>query len=457
MAYVSHLQHIVGPLGDDPLTPDELSILLALPRAAQKTPHALFVRLPKGATAGDGHYDVSFAQAAAIVGRLASALKTRTDIQLGPGITVCLMIDPYVHGFFHQLAFWALGCTVQYVTGVFGEEMVDGQLKQAGCKLTVYLGKTKERVEARRDKHGIEMFELEESEYAGALVRQELAGLGPAPEWPTPKRPSPAVVIQSSSTTAMPKVLGFDLHFYALSIPHNSRRHLDSRPPSEFGSTKRPDTHPVLIASDPFWQPFHEHLLVHLVTATPFALTFPLRSLSVDDFAGWLKELDSMYSITLVGCGIQDQLSELMSEKRIVAHNLFGNSELSKLMTADRAPYNHLRPIPDFPPPLAVPALAWSVQSGIAKTNPNREVTLWYIVSRYPPLAHVMLRGRVPLKLEPFPGPGPYKGQPAMNLGDVFYEIITKEGEEKDVAYAHAARLDDYLRLNNDMDIVEDD
>ncbi|KAG8710898.1 hypothetical protein FRC09_020885 [Ceratobasidium sp. 395] len=480
--FTSDTHNFAGPSDTNPLTPDELSILLALPRAARTSPDSLFVRLPKGAVPSEGYLDVSCSQACAIVARLAAAWRARTSVPLGPGTTVCLMISPYLHGIFHHLALWALGCTVQYVTMLFGDEIVDTNLEQSGCKVVIYSGKTNEWVDERKKRHaGIEMVELTEDEYAGGLAQKELDGLDPAPAWPTPKRPCPASVIQSSSSTSKSKLMSFSLHYYTLGLAYNCCQHLAAQPYSPAAFPKRPQTHPRLIYTPPFWQTFHRFLLDHLVTATPFTLVPgpDMSCLSGHELAEWIKTLDvggmvsaafnvrdillidtytellqGLYAVTMIGSVVDEQLSDLITRKRIKATNTLGISELGRVMTANRPPYTYLRPFPDFPPPLAVPISDSSHQyhqtTSPVERPPGREVELWQLVSRCPQLAHIALRGGVPLKLEPFPGAGPYRGELGMNLGDVFYEMRTREGDEEDLVYAHVGRMDDYVRLSND-------
>ncbi|QRV93456.1 aminotransferase class I and II protein [Ceratobasidium sp. AG-Ba] len=469
-----------GPSSNDPLTPEELSILLALPRAAEKTPNSLFIRLPKGDKPGDGHIDVSYAQACSIISRLASAWRARTNLPLCTGTTVCLLIEPSLHGVFHHLAFWALGCTVQYATTELGDDITDALLEQSGCKLVVHYGKTSSWVRGRQDKHPqMEIFALDEDEQARALACKEFAGLGPAPEWPAPQRPSPAVIIQLSATTSTPKLMSFSLHFYTLGLPFNGRLLLACLPPCP-SSPKRPQTHPRLVGALPSWQSFHGCFVTHLVTATPMALIPIPQSLvlSTDDLASWIKVLDvggmsfcpfdirgillddahvelvqSMYLISMVGQVVDQQLSDLIVRRGINAANILGMTELGSLMVANRAPYTHLRPFPDFPPPLAVPISDSDMENRSAahgmRHPPRRDVQLWYLVSQCPQLADVALQKGSSLKLEPFPGPGPHKGELAMNMVDVFSQV-NGEGDE-DLAYVHIGRVDDYLRLYNDM------
>lgn len=116
-------------------------------------------------------------------------------------------------------------------------------------------------------------------------------------------------------------------------------------------------------------------------------------------------------------------------------------SELERLLVAPRTPFTHLRPFPDAPPPLVHP---------ISDPNPDgsRHVQLWSSISTSPILAHLIARGGVPLKLEPFPGEGPHHGEPAFNWGDVFLEVKTPLSE---TAYVHLGRADDRILLSHSV------
>lgn len=137
-----------GPADTDPLTDDELSLLLALPRAAQATPNATLFRLPRGPDPTLGWVDVTCAQAHSIVSRLASRLNTvlsdillkRTDgktTSVGPGTTVCILVQPAMNALFHHLALWSLGCTIQYTMMSLGEALVSRYVQQSGCDIAL--------------------------------------------------------------------------------------------------------------------------------------------------------------------------------------------------------------------------------------------------------------------------------------------------------------------------------
>jgi hypothetical protein len=115
-------------------------------------------------------------------------------------------------------------------------------------------------------------------------------------------------------------------------------------------------------------------------------------------------------------------------------------SELIRQMYASRAPFTHLRPYPDVPPPLVLP---------VSDPSPDgsRQVQLWHSVSTSPALAHLVAQGGVPLKLEPFPGEGPHHGELAINWGDVFKEVRVASRIGSETVYVHLGRADDQIRL----------
>lgn len=163
----------------------------------------------------------------------------------------------------------------------------------------------------------------------------------------------------------------------------------------------------------------------------------------------YAKFLQSLYSITVYGSIVDDATSNQWEANKLsitastlltqtLAHNLlqnlFGMSELGRLLYAHRAPFTHLRPYLD------TPLLVYP----LSEPNPDgsRQVQLWTSVSGSPRLAHLAAYGGVPLNLEPFPGEGPHHGQLAFNWGDIFLEVKSPE-----VAYIHLGRADDHIRL----------
>jgi hypothetical protein len=176
-----------GPRDSDPLTEGELSLLLAVPRAAQTTPDATLFRLPLGPDPAMGWIDVTCAEVYSIVSRLAAIWNTRlsellhkrtggTVSSVGPGTIVSILVQPSVHSIFHHLAFWALGCTVQYVSIFLGDEVVDANLTQSGSKIALYSGVDDTWVGERRARFDGDMVQLPDDEYAPRLAQVEKQG-----------------------------------------------------------------------------------------------------------------------------------------------------------------------------------------------------------------------------------------------------------------------------------------
>ncbi|KAF8595989.1 hypothetical protein BDV93DRAFT_611111 [Ceratobasidium sp. AG-I] len=481
-----------GPTDTDPLTDDELSILLAIPRAARVTPNATRFRLPRGPTPKLGWVDVTCAQTESIVARLAvqwnillsNVVHRRTvgeKSSVGPGTTVCILVQPPVSALFHHLAFWSLGCTVQYITQSLGESVISNCLRQSGCHIALCSEqdlRTKQLVEELN----IDVVALPDSECAVNLVMEEInSPANCTPSWPKPQRPSPAIIIHSSASTGEPKLMQFSLYYYTIGLASDCQRYL-SLPPrksSESQPAKGPLTHPRLVLNPPYWQSFYFLFIVHLVTATPVAFvpTSEGRRLSGNDIIAWVEALDagalvasshrirevlllethtellkSLYGISMSGSCVEDQASKLCEQYRLAATNIFGLSELSHLLFASQPPYNQLRPLPENPPPLIV-QISNTEQSCFSS---GREVQLWSSLSTSPRLAHLAARAGVSLKLEPYPGEGPHHGELAMNWGDIFREIqVPKPGTEgeTELVYIHLGREDDNMKISSNGSI----
>ncbi|KAB5589737.1 Potassium voltage-gated channel subfamily H member 2 [Ceratobasidium theobromae] len=465
-----------GPRDGDPLTEAELSLLLAIPRAAQTTPNGTLFRLPLGPDPSLGWVDVTCAETYSIVSRLAASWRTRLskildepEPKVGPGIIICILAQPSVHALFHLFAFWALGCTVQYVCTYMGNEIVDSNIRQSGCKVILYSGANEDWLRSQDQFDGA-LVELPENEYAHRLAQKEKEGSSePVPAWPKPQRPTPAVIIQSSASTGTPKLLRFSLYYYTIGHPFNCQKYLSLGHPQGRGG-KTPFTHPLLSVTPPFWQGFFIPLFVHLATATPLAIAHisDISTFTSEHLVDWARGLDvggitcstamlrnmatstveanaeflqSMYLIRITGSALGDAKSALFEKHNIPVTNIFGMSELVRLMSASHAPLTHLRPFPDVPPPLVVPVSE-------PDADGLRQVQLWHTASTSPALAHHMAYGGVPLKLEPFPGEGPHHGEAALNWGDIFQEVrVGSTSTSSEIAYMHIGRADDHIRL----------
>ncbi|KAF8596015.1 hypothetical protein BDV93DRAFT_563790 [Ceratobasidium sp. AG-I] len=417
----------VGPADTDPLTEDELSILLAIPRAARNSPHATLFRLPRGPDPTLGWVDVTCAQVESIVSRLASRwspilsgiIHARSGgrvSSVGPGTTICILVQPALNALFHHLAFWSLGCTIQYTMLVPGEDIASRYVQQAGCHIAL----------------------CSEDDLCTRAAMEQLGIAAHTPPWPEPRRPSPAVIIQSSASTGDPKLMRFSLHYYTLGLAWNCQRHLESsrKNASESQSDKQQSMRPRLVLIPPYWQSFYRSFFAHLVTATPiaFAHTSDTSRLSGAEIAAWLeglqagalvasahrvrevamlgthtKLLQNLSYIATSGSRVDQQTSNLFHAHGLKVTNIFGTSELGRLLYASHVPYTHLRPFPDVPPPLVFPVTATGKIAADTKSDeqPGRKVQLWSSLSTCIHLAHLSARGGVSLNLEPLPGKGP--------------------------------------------------
>ncbi|KAH7332781.1 hypothetical protein B0J17DRAFT_146027 [Rhizoctonia solani] len=112
------------------------------------------------------------------------------------------------------------------------------------------------------------------------------------------------------------------------------------------------------------------------------------------------------------------------------------------MMQSSKPPYTRLRPCHGAPPPLFHPILDYGPDG-------SRYVELWFAPTTSPVLAHHLAHGGVLVKLEPFPGDGPHKGEPAFNLGDIFQELTIRDEpeSESEIVHVHVGRHTDEARL----------
>ncbi|KAH7332772.1 hypothetical protein B0J17DRAFT_771550 [Rhizoctonia solani] len=462
-----------GPGNNDPLTELEREFILAIPRAAESTPNATQFRLPLGPRPSMGWIDVTCIQVRNIVARLAEVWKTKlSDIlgrPVGPGTIVCLLLEPDYHGIFHLFAFWAIGCTIQFVSTA-DLAILDAQLTRSGCEILVYSGFDNAWVEERKKHFKAPIVQLPEEEQSHRLAQFEQQGKGDTtPPWPAPQRPTPALILQSTGTTGIPKLLPLSLHYLTIGHEFSVRTHLNPVRPER--THKSPQTHPRLLLSPLYWLTFYMSIFVHLTTATPAAFAYytNLINFTSSDLIEWAEGLDvggiacdsgqivqipkstfeahldlfqSLYSFTMSGVAMTKGTSDAFEECAIPITNMFGTSELGRLLLATRPPYTHMRLCNDYALPLVHPISDHA-------SDGSRNVELWYLVSTFPALAHHHAHGNLPIKFEPFPGEGPHKGELAMNLGDVFQEHTVKigSGPETEAVYTHVGRYSDLVRL----------
>ncbi|KAF8595949.1 hypothetical protein BDV93DRAFT_528329 [Ceratobasidium sp. AG-I] len=492
---------------DAPLSRSELKLLLALPRAAEATPNATLFKIPCGPDPKLGFIDVSCTEAASIVSRLAAAWGPRLsplhkNLPENQCPNIGFAVKPPVHGFFHRLAFWALGYCVQYFDVDFAEEVVDGLLRDGACTTILYLGDDmKEWAAGCTDRLKIPVLELPEEEFAINLAKREKEGPGrPAPPWPEARRPVPSIILHSSSSTNHPKLLRFPLQYWAQNLESHSEIIQSS---GSLPSTVTPRA--ILMVSPPYWHTFANILVLHLATLVPFALVhttdtgtmpaakvldwlvasgaadtvvFSLQAREMLHLAfnaentpqrqEWARVITNMEKVGITGSDIDEELSDTFVRNGVTAMNLFGTSELGGLLLGTRPPYHYLRPYPDVPPPLAFPMSESGSDthedgSGIQR----RLVQLWTLVSSHPRLKSFASVPLVQLNIEPYPGAGAAHGQPATKWGDLFYElripldpedkdhpdIISPDGGVTELVYLHAGRADDHIRLSSSDDV----
>ncbi|KAF8755541.1 hypothetical protein RHS01_05041 [Rhizoctonia solani] len=135
--------------------------------------------------------------------------------------------------------------------------------------------------------------------------------------------------------------------------------------------------------------------------------------------------------------------SSVFERLGIFITNIYGSSEFGRILNSSNAPYTHLRPWGGTPAPL-VRATSEYASDG------TRYVELWISCKTSLRLSHHLSNGGVPVKLEPFPGDGPHKGEPAINLEDIFQErtIVNESNSKIETVYIHAGRHSDQLRLS---------
>ncbi|KAG8726534.1 hypothetical protein FRC12_023309 [Ceratobasidium sp. 428] len=166
-----------------PLSQLELAILLALPRAASKSPDSVLFKIPHSDNPNLGFVDTTCSEAASIVARLAHTWDSRLAETLGAplkekdGVVIAIASEPAVHAWFHHLAFWALGCGVQYFNANFEPGVIDNLLKQGGCSVILCSGDTLETsMHDCAQRLGIPVVTLQEEEYAINLAKREQEG-----------------------------------------------------------------------------------------------------------------------------------------------------------------------------------------------------------------------------------------------------------------------------------------
>ncbi|CUA72574.1 hypothetical protein RSOLAG22IIIB_10130 [Rhizoctonia solani] len=466
--HVTHGGCNTGPLNDDPLTENELAVLLAIPRGAEKTPNATIFRLPLGPDPSQGWVDVSFSEARSIIARLAIEWKARLsavkeDSGVGPGMTISLLVQPVVYALFHWLAFWALGCSIQLISLSLDEDSIALCLKKSGCQVAIYSGISEAQVEGIRSKFVGTMVPLSEEEQAHRLAQNNKNNQADLLlPWPEPQRPDPAIITHSSGSTGAIKLFSFSLYFYTLNTPKSQNQ------PDKGPNNNTPNPRPMLIFSPPYWQSFNSVLIAWLAAGIP--VTFPhvldIATLPSSEFISWVQGLDvgatlsaprfirdilasgSEYHISslqaldhiFVGGSALDSSTAALAEKyKLNFTNGYGCTELGKLMATSNPPYTHLHPLPGSSPlvhPVSDP-----------ESDGSRQVQIWYSRTTSSPVSHLHAKGGVPLRFEPFPGEGPHNGELAVRIDDIFKEVRNSSENGSQVSYVYLGRSDDLIKL----------
>ncbi|KAF8755546.1 hypothetical protein RHS01_05044 [Rhizoctonia solani] len=429
-----------GPSDSDPLTDDELTLLLAIPRVADSTPNATLFRFPIYYRAFSDGMETKAYRNTSSNGALYSQSPRWT------GTTICILVEPDFHSIFHLLAFWAIGCSVQFVSTA-DPNILDSQLTQSGCDLIIYSGFDDAWVIERKRRFDGPIIQLPEEEQAHRLaVSEKQREVGTSPAWPIPQRPSPALILQSTGTTGYPKLLRLSLYFHTIGHEYNCRMHLNCIFPDR--TDKTPHSHPRLLLAPFYWQNFYRTLFVHLTTATPIAFAWFMNILefSSSQLIDWAKTLDvgaiacdagqvcqmprttlaehagffrGLYSFTLSGAAIGSSLSKSLEELDIRITVCVSRRSQPPTISYKITTLHTTSALPRHALPLVRPLTNFG-------SDGSRNVELWLRLANFAPLAHHQTHKGAPIKLEPFPGDGPHKGEYAFNLGDVFQELMVK-------------------------------
>ncbi|CAE6410062.1 unnamed protein product [Rhizoctonia solani] len=323
-------------------------------------------------------------------------------------------------------------------------------------------------IEAREKQFDGVIVQLPKEEQADQLVKSEKQGHLSTLPWPAPQRPTPAVILHSSGTTTNPKLFRMSLYTFTIRLTETCRTHLSLAGLKR--TSKTPRTHPRFIAAPFYWTSTFYYIFTHLVTATPMAFgsfvdiyqappgdlidwgialdagamtwpSGPARLIPRATYEAHAEFLRTLYSFSFTGSTMSKALSQVFEELKIPIVNLYGSSELGRVLYSWKPPYTHLRPCRDVSPPLIHPISDYD-------TDGTRHVELWITPIASPILAHYLAHGGVPLKLEPFPGDGPYKGELAVNLDDIFREVkVGDQDGSTETVYIHMGRHTDEVRL----------
>ncbi|KAF8750326.1 hypothetical protein RHS01_09371 [Rhizoctonia solani] len=308
------------------------------------------------------------------------------------------------------------------------------QLNECECKVMVCSGFDEEWIIARESEFNGVIVSLPEEEQAHILVKNEKqghVGHGAPPPWPVPQRPTPALILQSSGTTGKPKILRFSLYYYTIGLEYNCRA-------TPVAFVHFANFH-VLRFDPSVFVDWAKTLDVGAITCSS-GLVRQIPAAMLETHAEFFR---SLFSFAFTGSSLDCASSSVFERLGIFITNIYGSSEFGRILNSSNAPYTHLRPWGDTPAPL-VRAISEYASDG------TRYVELWISCKTSLRLSHHLSNGGVPVKLEPFPGDGPHKGEPAINLEDIFQErtIVNESNSKIETVYIHAGRHSDQLRLS---------
>ncbi|TKY89020.1 hypothetical protein EX895_002261 [Sporisorium graminicola] len=487
------------------MTPDtsreysELQLLTSLRRLALAAPDAPVVYLQEPQARGPGESSdfvrVTYGQANRIVDHLALTWQQRLSEQYGIDwnhegvpVTITLLTLPTQHTFFHLFALWAIGVTVQYVNHDLGLDTLDALIHGARSDLIIHAGlddKVKAWLETISSAHHMPLLELSAQETALHLAHLAIKSQ-PFPI-SRPSRPAfdlytripdPSIISHTSASTGEPKLIAYSTRYWCYDIARHATEVLaqDQQQPTA--------PRPRLLLARPFYNTYVGFIVLHLISARPLALMYPLKGVtpSVTEVLmalqqskaaeiatnveqarqmiiqardnpdkGWLDTLRALDQFAISGSGVDAHLSSLVEQFSIRALNIFGVSEVGGMLVGPGPPIAPLHIL--FANPTQHHHLFLPLD--------ERHVQLWSLASAWPRLAHVLayeprLKPGQSLPsvvhAQPYPGPGSHHGEPAVNWADSFRVAASPtpaHGKPAAPGYIHLGRDADILRHSN--------
>lgn len=477
----------------------ELELLTSLRRLALAAPDAPFVYLQEPQTRSPGESSdfvkVTYGQANRIVDHLALRWQQRLSEQHGVDwdneqipVTITLLSLPTQHTFFHLFALWAIGVTVQYVNHELGRDTLEALIHGARSDLVVHAGldnKVKAWLESISSTHHIPLLELSAQETALHLAR--LAIDNQQFQLAQPSRPAfglytripdPSIVSHSSASTGEPKLIAYSTRYWCYDIARHATEVLAQ------DQKQATALRPRLLLARPFYNTYVGFIVLHLISARPLALMNPIDGLTpsvtevlvalqqskaaevatnveqarqmilqarANPDKGWLDTLRALDQFAISGSGVDVHLSSLVEQYSILALNIFGVSEVGGLLVGPGPPVAPLHVL--FANPTQHHHLFLPLD--------EHHVQLWSLASAWPRLVHALeyeprLKPGQSLpsvvRAQPYPGPGPHHGEPAVNWADSFRVTAPRtpaHGKPAAQGYVHVGRDADILRHSN--------